>query len=50
VTLQASAQRNAQFANRTRLKAAYAAAGQPVISLDSKKKELLGNCYRAGYG
>lgn len=40
--------RNAQFENIARLKEEYLAAGQPVISVDTKKKELLGNFYRAG--
>jgi hypothetical protein len=40
--------RNPQFENITRLKAAYLANGQPVISIDTKKKELLGNFYRKG--
>jgi hypothetical protein len=48
--MQASAQRNEQFENIARLKAAYEVAGQPVISMDTKKKELLGNFYRTGYG
>jgi hypothetical protein len=46
--MQATAQRNEQFENIARLKAAYTAAGQPIISMDTKKKELLGNFYRAG--
>jgi hypothetical protein len=40
--------RNAQFENLTRLKAEYLAAGLPVLSIDTKKKELLGNFYRDG--
>jgi hypothetical protein len=40
--------RNAQFENIARLKREYLAAGLPVISLDTKKKELLGNFYRDG--
>jgi hypothetical protein len=40
--------RNAQFQNIARLKAAYLAAGDPVISVDSKKKELIGNFAREG--
>lgn len=40
--------RNAQFENIARLKQAYRAAGKPVISMDTKKKELLGNFYRDG--
>jgi hypothetical protein len=40
--------RNAQFENITRLKAEYLAAGQPVVSIDTKKKELIGNFHRSG--
>jgi hypothetical protein len=40
--------RNAQFENIARLKAEYLEAGLPVISMDTKKKELLGNFYRDG--
>jgi Rhodopirellula transposase DDE domain len=40
--------RNAQFENLARLKAEYLAAGLPVLSIDTKKKELLGNFYRDG--
>jgi Rhodopirellula transposase DDE domain len=40
--------RNAQFENIARLKKKYLKAGLPVISIDTKKKELLGNFYRAG--
>ena len=39
---------NAQFENIARLKQEYMAAGQPVLSIDTKKKELLGNFYRDG--
>ncbi|MCP4154599.1 MAG: ISAzo13 family transposase [bacterium] len=42
------ANRNEQFENILRLKADYAAAGNPAISLDSKKKEQVGNLYRDG--
>ena len=41
-------ERNDQFENIARLRARYAAAGNPVISLDTKKKEKLGNFYREG--
>jgi len=41
-------ERNPQFENITALKAAYLAAGQPVLSMDTKKKEMLGNFYRSG--
>ncbi|MEK7783898.1 MAG: ISAzo13 family transposase, partial [Chloroflexota bacterium] len=40
--------RNAQFENIARLKQEYLEAGQPVVSVDTKKKELLGNFYREG--
>ena len=40
--------RNAQFENIARLKKQYLKAGLPVISMDTKKKELLGNFYRDG--
>ena len=41
--------RNAQFENIARLTAEYRAAGNPVLSMDTKKKEYLGNFYRAGH-
>ena len=40
--------RNAQFENIVRLRRAYEASGDAVISIDTKKKELLGNFHRAG--
>jgi Rhodopirellula transposase DDE domain len=40
--------RNARFENIARLKAEYLEAGLPVVSMDTKKKELLGNFYRDG--
>ncbi|MCC6581611.1 MAG: hypothetical protein IT440_14355, partial [Phycisphaeraceae bacterium] len=40
--------RNAQFQNIARLKQQYLSAGQPVLSMDTKKKELLGSFYRDG--
>lgn len=40
--------RNAQFENIARLRREYEATGDPVISIDTKKKELLGNFHRAG--
>lgn len=40
--------RNAQFENIARLRREYLDAGDPVISIDTKKKELLGNFHRAG--
>lgn len=44
-----SKHRNAQFEKITRLKASYQAAGNPVISMDTKKKEYVGNFYRDGH-
>lgn len=41
--------RNEQFENIARLKAEYEAAGNPIISMDTKKKEYLGNFYRDGH-
>jgi hypothetical protein len=41
-------QRNAQFENIAKLKKEYLDAGDPVLSVDAKKKELLGNFYRDG--
>jgi hypothetical protein len=40
--------RNAQFETIARLKSEYRAAGLPVLSVDTKKKELLGDFYRDG--
>jgi hypothetical protein len=40
--------RNAQFENIARLKQQYLEEGQPVLSMDAKKKELLGSFYRDG--
>lgn len=43
------ANRNEQFENIARLKAEFEAAGNPIVSMDTKKKEYLGNFYRAGH-
>ena len=40
--------RNAQFENIARLRREYQDARDPVISIDTKKKELLGNFHRPG--
>lgn len=40
--------RNEQFENIVRLKADFAAAGNPIVSMDTKKKEYIGNFYREG--
>jgi hypothetical protein len=41
--------RNQQFENIARLKQEYLEAGNPILSIDTKKKELLGNFYREGH-
>jgi hypothetical protein len=41
--------RNEQFENIARLTAEYQAAGNPILSMDTKKKEYLGNFYREGH-
>lgn len=41
--------RNEQFENIARLIAEYEASGNPIISIDTKKKEYLGNFYRNGH-
>ncbi len=40
--------RNEQFERIAALKAEYAAAGNPIFSIDTKKKEFLGDLARAG--
>src|SRR4030095_2978350 len=40
--------RNAQFENIARLRREYEASSDAVISIDTKKKELLGNFHRTG--
>jgi hypothetical protein len=40
--------RDAQFQNLARLKTQYLEAGEPLLSIDTKKKELLGTFYRDG--
>ena len=42
------ADRDAQFKNIARIKAEYLASGDPILSIDTKKKELLGTFYRDG--
>lgn len=41
-------ERDRQFKKIARLKAKYVRAGNPVVSIDCKKKEKLGNLYREG--
>jgi hypothetical protein len=40
--------RDQQFRNIARLRGEYEASANPILSIDTKKKELLGNLYRAG--
>jgi len=40
--------RNAQFENIAELRASYEKEGNPVISVDTKKKEKIGNIFREG--
>jgi len=47
-TMGEHADRNAQFEKIAKLKEQYLQAGHPVISIDTKKKELLGNFHREG--
>lgn len=47
-TMGQHADRNAQFENIARLKQEFLDAGKPVISIDTKKKEILGNFFREG--
>ncbi len=42
------AHRDAQFKNITRIKSEFEANNNPIISMDTKKKEQLGNLYRDG--
>ncbi len=42
------AHRNEQFEQIAELKASYREAGNPILSMDSKKKEPVGNFYRDG--
>jgi len=41
-------QRNEQFENIAKLRKRYEEVGNPIISVDTKKKEFLGNLYRQG--
>ena len=40
--------RNAQFENIARIRAEYVASSDPILSIDTKKRELLGTFYRKG--
>ncbi len=41
--------RNRQFENIIRIKREYLASDNPILSVDTKKKELIGNFYRPGH-
>jgi Rhodopirellula transposase DDE domain len=43
------ADRNGQFENIARLKREYLESDDPIVSMDTKKKEMIGNFYRAGH-
>jgi len=47
-TLKTVPQRDEQFTKIAELKAEFEAAGDPIISFDTKKKEYIGNLYREG--
>jgi transposase len=49
VTMKEVENRNEQFENIAGLRTNYEAAGNPVLSMDTKKKEFLGNFYREGH-
>jgi len=40
--------RNAQFERIAELRSLYTATGNPILSVDSKKKELIGDLFREG--
>jgi hypothetical protein len=47
-TIGTNKNRNSQFENIAMLDTQYRKAGNPIISFDTKKKEVLGNLYRPG--
>jgi hypothetical protein len=48
LSMKATPFRNEQFENIARLKAEYLDSDNPIVSMDTKKKEHLGNLYREG--
>jgi transposase len=48
-TLKSVAHRDEQFIKIAKLRAEFQAAGNPIISFDTKKKESVGNFYREGH-
>jgi len=49
IALGVSENRNEQFEKIATLKKKYEKSGNPVVSIDTKKKELIGNLYRDGH-
>lgn len=49
VTMGSVEGRNEQFEKIKQLRKQYEQDGNPIISIDTKKKEMIGNFYRAGY-
>jgi hypothetical protein len=47
-TIKQVANRNEQFEKIAKLKEEYMQSDNPVVSIDGKKRELIGNLYRAG--
>ena len=47
-TIKTVANRNEQFKNIEKIRAEYESEGNPILSMDSKKKEVLGSLYRNG--
>lgn len=48
-TMKSPPNRDKQFAKISALKAEYQLSGNPILSIDTKKKEYLGNFYREGH-
>ena len=48
-TMGQHADRNQQFENIARLRQQYLESDNPILSIDTKKKELVGNFYREGH-
>lgn len=48
-TMGSNINRDAQFRKIAELRAQYSADGNPIVSVDTKKKELIGNFYRNGH-
>ena len=48
-TMKTVKDKDAQFENISRFKTEYQNTGNPIISIDTKKKEFIGNYYRPGH-